>query len=297
MYDQAENLRRMMRSSPAPRGSARVIAITSGKGGVGKTNIAVNMAIQLARMGQRVVILDVDLGLANIDVVMDLKARYNLSHVIRGEKSIQEVIVRTADAVAVVPGASGLVEMADLTDGQRNNLIHSFDALGRVADLILADTAAGISKNVMGFARAADEVIVVATPEPTSITDAYATIKLLVKENFRGKINLIINMAANAAEGNRTAARIVRVSMQFLRRKVYYLGFLLRDAAVARAVQRRRPFTLENPKSVASRQVARLAAKMLNGDKGPDRAAEPGKENRAGFIRRLMMAFGVAEVR
>ena len=297
MHDQAENLRRMMRASHMPGRSARVIAVTSGKGGVGKTNITVNMAIQLARMGQRMVILDVDLGLANIDVVMDLKARYNLSHVIRGEKTLQEVIVRTGDAVAVVPGASGLVEMADLSDGQRNHLIRSFDALGQVADIILVDTAAGISKNVMGFARAADEVIVVATPEPTSITDAYATIKLLVKENFRGKINLIVNMAASASEGNRTAARIVRVSMQFLRKKVYYLGLLLRDAAVTRAVQRRQPFALVAPKSAASRQVAQLAAKLLNGDTPASRAARSAKENRGGFIKRIMVAFGAVEVR
>ena len=297
MHDQAENLRRMMRIGFGSPRTARVLAVTSGKGGVGKTNIAVNCGIELARMGWRIIILDVDLGLANIDVVMDLNARYNLGHVIRGEKKISDILVTTGGAVSVVPGGSGLVELANLTDGQRNNLIRSFDTLSSMADILIVDTAAGVSRNVIGFASAADEVIVVATPEPTSITDAYATIKLLIRANFKGKIDLVVNMAANSTEANRVAARIVKVAMQFLRARVYYIGYIERDQAVVAAVQRRRPFVIEQPRSRAAAQVRRLVTRLAPDDsRAVTQAETAARDVQGGFIRRLMRTFGRIEV-
>jgi len=292
MYDQAENLRRMMDLARPSTRVARVLAITSGKGGVGKTNLAVNMAIELARQDRRVVILDVDLGLANIDVVMNLNARYNLGHVIRGEKSIRDVMVQASSAVSVVPGASGLVELADLTDGQRANLIESFDMLSSSADMLVFDLAAGGSRNVLGFACAADDVLVISTPEPTSITDAYATIKLLSNEGFAGKIYLVVNMAANPVQANRVAARIVKVALQFLGARVYYIGFLTKDAAVARAVQRRRPFVLDAPRSAVAKQVRKLAKKLVEDNGNAARVLAQTSVRRAGFIRKLMFTLG-----
>jgi len=282
----------MRQGSYRPR-TARVIAVTSGKGGVGKTNIAVNCAIEMARLGLRVIILDVDLGLANIDVVMDLRARYNLGHVIRGEKRIRDILVSAGGAVSVVPGASGLVELANMTDGQRDNLIRSFDALSSLADLLVVDTGAGVSRNVLGFAGAADEVVVVATPEPTSITDAYATIKLLNREQYRGRIDLVVNMVSSAGEAGRVAARIVKVAMQFLRERVYYIGHVERDSAVTSAVARRRPFVIEYPRSRAADQVRRLAAVLAeNGALSVAGASGAAQGVPGGFIKRLFRVFG-----
>ena len=281
--DQAEGLRRL---SGLRRRTARVLAVTSGKGGVGKTNISVNLALALAAAGRRVVLVDLDLGLANADILLDLTARYNLSDVISGRRSLDEVLVTAAPGLRIVPGASGVERLANLGDGERAALVASLDTLCAGADYVLFDTGAGISRNTTSFLAAADEVLVVTTPEPTAVVDAYAVIKLISLVGDHGNLGVIINMAENAEEAGRFSRGIAMTANKLLNAYVRELGYVLQDPHVAQAVRRRRPVLLEHPGCPASRCLRDLAARITAGS-----AARPGAE-RVGFIRRLLGAFG-----
>ncbi|MBI5365469.1 MAG: MinD/ParA family protein [Planctomycetes bacterium] len=258
--DQAEELRRMVQSRAK---LARVLAITSGKGGVGKSNVAVNLAIASAALGKRVILIDMDLGLANADVILNVNSRYNLSHVVAGKKSLEETLVRAPGNVILAPGASGIGRLADLTDSERANLLKGIEHLQRRADLLIVDTGAGISKNVTGFLACADEVLVVTTPEPTAIVDAYAVIKTIAHEEDHGDIRLVVNMVTNAKEGQTCAANLVAVARRFLNAYIEYAGCVVQDARVSQAVKRRRPFLLEYPTCEASRCVRELAQRLV----------------------------------
>src|SRR5205814_7227981 len=175
------------------RARASVIAITSGKGGVGKSNIAVNLAIKLAEAGKHVVLLDADLGLANADVLCNIEVPFNLAHVIGRKKELKEVMVRAPGGFHLIGGASGLARMADLTDFDRQRLVDALGELEQQCDIILIDTGAGISPNVLSFTRAADHVLVVTTPEPTAITDAYAVVKVISRDGCERRLSLLVN--------------------------------------------------------------------------------------------------------
>jgi len=265
--------------------TSRVVAVTSGKGGVGKTNIALNLGIVCAKRNKRVMVMDVDLGLANIDLILDLNAQFNLSHVIAGTKRITEVVVNGPAGLLIVPGASGIAHLADLSDAERARLVADLKALERQADLIFVDTAAGIGKNTINFAAAADEVVVVTTPEPTAIMDAYATIKTIVHRKGHGRIRLIVNMARSKQEATRVADRIASVTRQFLGIEIDRLGFVLADENVATAVRRRRPFALEFPNSPATYCMNALSGHYVG--RMAVRARSTG-----GFFARLFHMFG-----
>jgi flagellar biosynthesis protein FlhG len=280
--DQATKLR-MMVDALTPH--ARTITVTSGKGGVGKSNIALNMAIAAARLGHRVTLVDADLGLANIDVLTDLRARYNISHVITGRKSIVEIVADGPGGIKVIPGASGLPGLADLADDVRERLIAQLEYLESSADLVIVDTGAGVSRNVMDFVAAADDVVVVATPEPTSITDAYAAIKVLSREADYGNVFVLMNMVSGGGEAGRIANQIIRVSRDFLGLCVEYAGYIVRDEAVEASVRSRRPFILAYPGSPASRCLRKtLDALEIQRRKGERR-------KKSGFFRRLFRRF------
>jgi flagellar biosynthesis protein FlhG len=278
--DQAARLRELMRRRSA---SATTLAVTSGKGGVGKSNVAVNLSICLAAKGLRVVLADVDMGLANADLLMDLKPRYTLSHVLSGVRSIREVCTEGPGGIRFVPGTSGLHSMADLSEFDRQNLIKQLKKLKNDADIVVLDCGAGISHNVLSFALASDYVLVVTTPQPTALTDAYAMIKALHREGCAGGIRLLVNMVHSRAEAEASYRRLAQVARRFLNYSVADSGYMLHDTAVELAVQERCPFVIRYPGSNASACIAAMASDMTR-----SYAGQPG---RGGFFKRVVGLF------
>jgi flagellar biosynthesis protein FlhG len=259
IVDQAEKLRLMVRDAKKP---AQVLTITSGKGGVGKTNIAANLALCLLACRKDVILLDADFGTANLDVVLGMKSRRNLSQVLSGRYRLEEIIETGPAGVRLVAGISGMAEMTDLTQFQRQHLIQELTTLEHQADVIIVDTGAGISSNVLSFCEAADHTLVVTTPEPTSISDAYALIKSLVSNHSGVKISLLVNMVANRNEAKKVFQRIAHVARQFLSVAIYDAGYLLRDDYVTEAVCKREPVVLAYPRAQASFCLMALAGKI-----------------------------------
>ena len=258
MRDQAVNLH----LSEAHSSLARVIAVTSGKGGVGKTNIAANLAICLAGLNKRVLLLDADISLANVDVVMNIRGKYDISHVINGHKSMTEIIQLGPNGVQVICGASGLDKLADLSDGEQRDLLGHLSKLQRETDTIIVDTAAGISRSVISFCLASDHVLVVTTPEATAMTDAYGMIKVLARKRYQGPISVVVNMARDIAEGKRTYQRIADVARKFLERDLYFAAVLPWDDRLCTAVRSRKPVVLAYPNAQISSSLAKLAARL-----------------------------------
>jgi flagellar biosynthesis protein FlhG len=261
IMDQATQLRSLMNKQRR----ANVIAVTSGKGGVGKSNIAVNLAIKFSSVGKDVVLLDADLGLANADVLCNIDLPANLSHVISRKRELNDVMVKAPGGFRLIGGASGLARMADLTDGDRQRLITSLAELEAQTDIILIDTGAGISANVLSFTRAADHVLVVTTPEPTAITDAYAVVKVISREDMNRRVSLLVNQARTPTEARVVYERIAKVAQQFLGMKLYDAGYVAWDEQVSLAVRRRVPFTISAPKCSASACISQLAMRMEQG--------------------------------
>ncbi|MBI2919486.1 MAG: MinD/ParA family protein [Planctomycetes bacterium] len=263
--DQAEELRRMV----AARGpAARVIAVTSGKGGVGKTNLAVNLAVAAAQRGKRVILIDLDLGLANADVILGVQPRATLAHVLSGRREILEVLA-PAHGIQLLPGASGLDSLANLGAPERERLRAAFDRLSRRADFVIVDTGAGAHRNVIEFAAAADEALVVTTPEPTALVDAYAMVKMLSREPDPASIRLVVNQAEDRAEAERVSQGLASVAERFLSARVDRAGYVLRDEAVPRSVRAKAPFVVAEPRCAASVCVRNLAARLVVGSAVP----------------------------
>jgi flagellar biosynthesis protein FlhG len=270
--DQAEKLREVMRkknnsyekSSKAEEvKKTRVITITSGKGGVGKTNVSVNLALAYARTGRKVIVMDADLGLANVNVMLNMIPKFNLYHVIRKQKTMKEIIVETEYGISIVAGASGFSKIANLTEAERQFFIDELNTLSS-ADIVIIDTAAGVSSNVLDFVAAADDSIIITTPEPTAITDAYGMIKIIATEinNLNMGLKLVVNRVKNAAEAAKIADRMINITSQFLNLKLEYLGFIYDDNAVPHAVLKQRPFMVVEPKSKASQCVQHIVGRM-----------------------------------
>lgn len=256
---------------------ARVIAITSGKGGVGKTNVAVNLAARFAQAGRRTVLLDADMGLANADVLCGVDLRFNLAHVIARRKRLLEVAAEAPGGFSLIGGASGLAKMADLPDSEHRRLVRSLSELEHSSDTIFIDTGAGISPNVLSFASAADHVLVVTTPEPTAITDAYATIKVLcrAREQRDGRpISLLVNQVRSATEANRVYERVAGVVRQFIGADLRNAGFVPADPAVGKAVRQRSPFLISYPRCAASVCITRLAMRLEAGIAQQEKSSE-----------------------
>lgn len=237
----------------------RVIAVTSGKGGVGKTNVVANLAFSLSEMGRKVVVLDADFGLANIDVLLGLAPRFHLGHVLFGNKTLEEIMVQGPRGIRIIPASSGLQKLAELTDAQRHFLVRSFSLLDVDSDFFLIDTAAGISGNVIHLLLAAQEVIVVSAPEPTAIVDAYAVVKILLSEDRAKNIRILINSAKSEGEAQEVFRQINSVVTRFLDRELAYLGHIERDSHVAQAVRSQTLVTHSFPKAPASRCFRTLA--------------------------------------
>ncbi|MBQ1832363.1 MAG: MinD/ParA family protein [Treponema sp.] len=249
MEEQANEIRSMMGSGTSEH-KTRIIAITSGKGGVGKTNIAVNMAIAYAEIGKRVILIDGDMGMANVNVLLNIVPRYNLMQVINHQKKMSEIILDTEFGIKFIAGANGFSKIANLSREELEYFTKEFASLAN-ADIIIIDTGAGIANNVLQFVAAADEVYVVTTPEPTAITDAYGIIKIISTELVNRELNikLLVNRVHSADEGKRISDRIITIVAQFLNYKVDYIGFVYDDPVVQTAVIRQKPFMVVNPTS------------------------------------------------
>lgn len=243
----------------------RVIAIASGKGGVGKTNLAVNLGVALARRGLRVALLDADLGTANVDVVLGLQPRYHLHHVVTGQKSLSEIIVEGPFGLKVIPGASGLPDLADLPEAQRDTLLRALLVLNGTVDLLLIDTSAGVGRGVVQFILAAGEVLIVTTPEPTAITDAYALMKILASYEMPIVTKLTINNARQRGEGEATGHKLANAAYQFLGRQVEIIGTLPHDKSVLEAIRKQSSLMQTHPYSPAARAIDALGEKLWTG--------------------------------
>lgn len=258
MYDQASGLRRMTKLS-----STKVITVTGGKGGVGKTNVTLSMAISMAREGKRVMVLDADLGLANVDVMLGLRASRNLSHVLAGVCDLQDIIVEGPYGVKIVPASSGTQTMAELTATQHMGLIRAFSSLEDDIDVLLVDTAAGISDMVLSFARAAQDVLVVVCDEPTSITDAYALIKILSREYDVQRFKIVANMVRSYREGRELYAKLTRVTERFLQANLELVACVPLDDRVRQSVKRQKIVVDAFPRSPAALALTSLANKAM----------------------------------
>ena len=241
---------------------AIVLAITSGKGGVGKTNIAANLSVCMAAENQRVILMDADLGLGNLDVLMGIQSRYNLSHVVSGKRTLEEIMQVGPNGVEVLYGGSGIEALANLGTFQRQRLLEEMQGLEGRSDLILIDTGAGIHSTVISFCLAADHTLVVTTPEPTAITDAYAMIKVLATKNYTGRISLLVNMAHSLTEGKKVYRQIADVASRFLNVGVYEAGVLCRDENLVQAVRRRDLVVQAFPKANISRAFRAISNRL-----------------------------------
>jgi flagellar biosynthesis protein FlhG len=276
-----DRARRPAASTRKPAASpirATTLAVTSGKGGVGKTSVSVNLAVQLAQMGRRVILMDADLGTANADVICNLSASRNLSHVVAGRCSLREALIDAPGGFRLIAGASGLSQMAALSEFERARLMDHMRELEDEADLIIIDTGAGVGPNVLGFLVAVDQILVVTTPEPTAITDAYAVIKTATRQAEGLDLKLLVNQVRDERESRQVYDRVAGVCQRFLGLTPRYAGHVVSDTRVPHAVRRRQPFVLEHPSSPASMCLHRLAHRI-------DRHASTPRDH--GLLRRM----------
>ncbi|SDK46011.1 MinD/ParA family protein [Natronincola ferrireducens] len=274
--DQATKLRELINRKKLPstsniiksdgksKPSTRIICITSGKGGVGKTNFTANLAIALANLNKKVVVIDADLGLANVDVILGVIPQHTLLDVVKFNKSITDVMTTGPRGIKVISGGSGIHDLVDMSKESLEILIEQFNEINSHADILLIDTGAGLSKSVMSFVLAADEIIVVTTSEPTSITDAYAMIKTIGGYKESKKIKVIINRVENTNEGKATFEKLKNAAEKFLGIGIEKLGFIIDDYHVSRAVKIQNPFIIEYPNSSAAKSIEMIALKLID---------------------------------
>lgn len=262
MLDQADKLRKLASQNTNAASKPRIITITSGKGGVGKSNVVVNLAITLQKMGKRVLIFDADIGMGNDDVLMGFLPKYNIFDIILDNKNIEEVVIKGPFGVQLLPGGSGLSRIEDLTEEQRTAFMNKLNSLENL-DYILMDTGAGINRSVLGFISSCEELIILTTPEPTSLTDAYSLLKAVSHFKLKNKAEVIINKAMDEKEAVITYNKFNNAVSNFLKVKLNYLGMVSDDRKVVMAVRSQQPFTVIYPTCDASRNIISIAEKLI----------------------------------
>jgi len=257
--DQADGLRRIVNPKPL-----KIIAVSSGKGGVGKTNVSVNLALSLAKQGKEVLLLDADLGMANVDVLLGLTTEYDLSHVISGERTLDEIIIDGPSNLKIIPASSGINEMANLTQAEQAGLINAFSEIGNAVDVLIVDTGAGISDTVINFCRASQDVIVVVHDEPASITDAYAFIKVMSRKHEVSRFHVLANMTHDAHEGRQLFMKLSKATDRFLDVVLTFTGTVPYDEKLRKAIQHQRAVVEAFPRSPSALAFKRITRQINN---------------------------------
>jgi flagellar biosynthesis protein FlhG len=270
MNDQATTLRQMKPAAAYATSSfrvtnshARTIAITGGKGGVGKSNVAVNVALELVAAGRRVTLLDADLALANADVLLGLNPKFHLGHVLSGQRTLSEVVIETSQGLRLIPGGSGIEDLANLSEPAHRRFIAELMAMEDESDFLIIDTPAGIAKNVTSVLNAAASVVIVTTPDPTAVIDAYATLKVLHRYSPAKPVSIIVNEVVGIGDAEKVFSQLDSASKRFLQHPLEHLGTIPRDSQLAEAVRRQIPVVDYAPETPASRSI-RLIAKQFN---------------------------------
>ena len=276
--DQAEQLRRIIKGSvPPKRPLARVITVTSGKGGVGKSNFAVNLAVQLSKAGKRVIIFDADMGLANVEVMFGAIPKYNLSDMIYHGKKLKEIITEGPMEIGFISGGNGITGMNNLTKNQLSRLVNNLNELDELTDFILIDTGAGIANNVMEFVSASPEVLLVLTPEPSSLTDSYSLIKALYGNpgfaRHSTNIEVVVNRTVSMDDGQIVYEKLSSVISKFLQGEVHFFGTIPQDGLLEKSVRAQKIVSMTAPNARSARAFERLAQSLIDGEPNiePDR--------------------------
>lgn len=272
--DQAENLRNMMKQQnqqPETRRTVRLIAVTSGKGGVGKSNTSINLALCIRRMGKRVVILDADFGLANIEVMFGMVPRLTLADLIYNGKDLKDIIIEGLEGVRFISGGSGIANLSTINDEDLKKIVVKLSELENIADVVIIDTGAGIAPSVLEFLAACPEIILVTTPEPTSVTDAYALMKALKLypgfDKKSAQIKLVANKVMSAKEGNNLFEKLSVVVKKFLDIDIEMLGCVPQDNCISKSVMRQKPVSIMYPNAAASKAYLEIATRIMQNDK------------------------------
>jgi flagellar biosynthesis protein FlhG len=267
--DQADSLRHLASQGRLSRAPLKVFAVTSGKGGVGKTNISANLAVQIAKTGKRVLVIDADLGLANVEIVFGLKPRLHLGDLIGGQRTIEEVLIAGPHGIALLPAGSGVQSLTHLSDRDKMSFIAALDPIEDLFDVVIIDTGAGIGDNVIFFVGAAQEAILVVNPEPTAIIDAYAAVKVLSQQAGVQTFNVIVNPVVDELAARGIFQKLTAVTSRFLSARLRHLGFIPRDENFHRAIMAQRPICDLFPSSPASRALGDIAGRLFDGEARP----------------------------
>ncbi len=275
MHDQAEKLRQMVQEfsnqSPKPlqqqhqqAPKTRVITVTSGKGGVGKTNFTVNLALAFSALGQKVLLIDADLGMANVDVILGTSSQYSVLHLLQDGIGLQDILTEGPRGIKFMSGGSGISQLSNLSPTELQHIVTQIAVCDKWADIVLIDTGAGLSRNVMNFVMAADEVIVITTPEPTAMTDAYAMIKAFASHAGTASLKLVINRVNEFDEGKLVADKLLNVTKRFLGISITYLGVIYEDRNLIGAVKNQVPLLIYSPQTISSRCIEQIAQRLLH---------------------------------
>jgi len=263
--DQADSLRNLAAEGRLTKPALKVFAVTSGKGGVGKSNVAANLAIHVAKTGKRVLVIDADLGLANIEIIFGLKPRYHLGDVLAGGRPIEEVLIQGPHGIALLPAGSGVQSLTQLTDTEKMQFITALDPLEELFDVVFIDSGAGIGDNVLFFVGAAQEAILVVNPEPTSLIDAYAVVKVLSQQAGVSAFSVIVNPVVDEMVARGIFHKLTAVTNRFLNARIRHLGYIPRDENFHRAIMAQRPIVDMFPSSPASRALGDISKRLFEG--------------------------------